>query len=78
MIMNNSNLIIYTFKEALYCCCFIHDSFMACCSKKAIVIWDFACGKLVSDLSFGEEVSPIALSAIYDEGDEIGLLLQLK
>jgi hypothetical protein len=46
--MNNSQLLVYTFSEALYSCCFVFDSTMACSSNWALILWDFADGKMVA------------------------------
>ena len=76
-IMNNSSLIIYTLKQALYCCCFVQDSLMACCSSKAVIIWDFAEGTLKARYDFAEQLAPIYITSIQNEDSSL-LLMQLK
>lgn len=50
---------------------------MACCSSRAVIIWDFAEGTLKTRYDFAEQLSPIYITSIRNE-DSNELLMQLK
>lgn len=50
---------------------------MACCSGKAVMIWDFAEGILRARHEFAEQLAPIYITSI-PNGESNMLLMQLK
>lgn len=50
---------------------------MACCSSKAVMIWDFAEGILRFRHDFSEQLAPIYITSIPNEESNM-LLMQLK
>ena len=76
--MNNSQLIVFTYKEPLYCCCYVEESLMACSSNKTFILWDFAQGRMIVQYRFDNDVAPVSVTAINESQDMVRLYLQLK
>jgi len=47
--MNNSNLIVFTHKESIYCCTYLTDTLLAFATERAVVIWDFTEGMVKTE-----------------------------
>ena len=74
----DSSIIHSTYKEKLYCCCFLMESIMACCTNNSLIIWDFAALKPISDFSLQPLSSPISVHLLKHHQNTAQILIQSK
>ena len=70
-------MIVYTYKEPLFCCSIVEESTVAAVSARALILWDLFAGEELFALEFPENLTPLALTC-FDQQETKYLILQTK
>lgn len=71
------SMIVYTYKEPLFCCSIVEECVVAVASVRALILWDFFAGKELSAYEFEQKLTPLSLAS-FDRQNIKHLILQSK